>query len=501
MKKSLIILTLLFFLISSIIFAADNSDKISRKADPFGYPIYTIPYSEIRQLLLNRKYNKLNNLLDDYQKKFEKDFRNEYQLYDAYGAFTVSIPAYEKFLNEWIAEFPDSCHPHIAKAFFLDEMGWESRGYKWAKDTTKEQFQTMREYHQQAKRELNKVIQLNPKLICPYAILIDTNKTLSEDEENREIMRRALEIFPYSFMLREVYMNSLEPRWGGSYPEMDAFAEDARRFVKQNPRLALLKGYAYADWAEMCAMNEKYSEAISLSKKALLFGECNNFNYVMAESYHYNEQSALASPWINKAMILEPQSVENLILHAEISYSLGNYANSVRDVTAALNIAHSYSWVKSKQQWITKQFVAKGYKQYQAEKYQEAISSYNYAVKIDPEYAEAYYWRGQAYIRQRKPQPALNDYQRSIALNPRHFESYLSLDWILFQSRQWDAIIKYWSKYIALEPKDGRAYRERGGAYFHKGDLKAAVADAKKAADLGDAEGEKLYMKYQDAAK
>lgn len=111
------------------------------------------------------------------------------------------------------------------------------------------------------------------------------------------------------------------------------------------------------------------------------------------------------------------------------------------------------------------------------------------------------YWRGQSYCYLKKLDLALADFKKSIELNPRDYDSYISLDWVLCQSRQWDVIIDYWTKYLALEPKDGRAYRERGGTYYHKGDLRAALADAKQAADLGDEEGKRQYERLKNIVK
>jgi hypothetical protein len=48
---------------------------------------------------------------------------------------------------------------------------------------------------------------------------------------------------------------------------------------------------------------------------------------------------------------------------------------------------------------------------------------------------------------------------------------------------------------------DGRAYRERGGTYYQKGDLKAALADAGRAAELGDEEGKKQYERLKNMVK
>ena len=91
----------------------------------------------------------------------------------------------------------------------------------------------------------------------------------------------------------------------------------------------------------------------------------------------------------------------------------------------------------------------------------------------------------------------MSDVKKSIELNPRHFESYLILDSILARKGKFNDIINYWSKLIELEPKNARAYLERGGAYYHKGDLRAALIDAKKSCELGNNEGCKRFKQME----
>ena len=87
--------------------------------------------------------------------------------------------------------------------------------------------------------------------------------------------------------------------------------------------------------------------------------------------------------------------------------------------------------------------------------------------------------------------------KKAIALDPREFAYYLLMDRVLAKHKDWNRIIAYWDEYIQLNPTHSRAYVERGGAYFHKGDVKSAVRDAKIAADMGNLDGKQIYEKYK----
>ena len=50
--------------------------------------------------------------------------------------------------------------------------------------------------------------------------------------------------------------------------------------------------------------------------------------------------------------------------------------------------------------------------------YEEAISHYEKAIQIDPDYANAYSWRGAAYSMLGQHQTAIADFTKAIQLDP-----------------------------------------------------------------------------------
>ena len=56
-------------------------------------------------------------------------------------------------------------------------------------------------------------------------------------------------LFPQSFILKSSVLWSKEPRWGGSYKQMEEFAKKAQRTADKNPKLSTLYGMIYYDQA------------------------------------------------------------------------------------------------------------------------------------------------------------------------------------------------------------------------------------------------------------
>ena len=57
--------------------------------------------------------------------------------------------------------------------------------------------------------------------------------------------------------------------------------------------------------------------------------------------------------------------------------------------------------------------------------YSKALEALNNAIKINPAYAEAYFYRGLVRIKVRSNRPLL-DFNRALAYNPSYFQAYLT---------------------------------------------------------------------------
>ena len=470
--------------------------KIVNGNDPYGYPVVTVSKAEIRELFFNKDFTKLNTLLDEYQKEVETDITKEFKLYDAYEVFGINDPSVLNLFEIWLKAYPGTYQPYLARAAYFHKMGWESRGYKWAKETKAEQFAQMGDYFKQCEQDLEKALQLNPNALHAYILLIRMNTALSNDDKIEYLVQKALNIYPNSFMIRVHYIHDLKPRWGGSYYEMNRLAAEAQSLDKLNPRLRLFQGFALADQANLAYLDDKYQKSIRLYSEALKIGEYWEFYQGRAYSYYYSKHYEAALADINNAILLRPQLEDSYMLRARISSELGNIDGAISDIESAKIIAPENSEINECQEIISDKLIYKAYQYFKGKKYPQAISHYNLAVKFNPEYPEAYYWRGQAYAYNQQYKLAFVDFEKTIALDPEYFDSYLAIDWLLAREGKWERIIGYWDKYLTLKPNDGRAFLERGGTNYHKGDMEAAARDAKKACELGNNEGCKRYKQF-----
>lgn len=126
--------------------------------------------------------------------------------------------------------------------------------------------------------------------------------------------------------------------------------------------------------------------------------------------------------------------------------------------------------------------------------YERAISDYDDAIRLDPDYADAYYNRCIAYNRQRKFDLALPDCNQAIALGPgantlnatgqeklsadRSKSDYYTQRGVAYHGRnEIDRAIADYGAALRLYPKNVAALNNRARAYDDKGDSARARAD------------------------
>ena len=113
-----------------------------------------------------------------------------------------------------------------------------------------------------------------------------------------------------------------------------------------------------------------------------------------------------------------------------------------------------------------------------------AIKAFNEAIKIDPKYAPAYYYRGFAYSVQNKPDQAISEYTQVIQIDPKYKEAYYQRGTLKGQNGDFDGALADFGEVIKLDPKYAPAYYNLGHVHYFKGDLDGALNEINQALRL-----------------
>lgn len=455
----------------------------------------------VRKLLEEKDFEELDRLLRQRQLAAETDIRAEEDLYVAYDGFSIRNKKYESLFNAWVEGNPNSYRAYAARAAYFYELGWMERGNSWASETTEEQFEGMARYFRKAVEDVHVALKLNNQFVPAYDVWIGIANTGKSDVARDEIVKRALRVAPASFALRKRAMFGLTPRWGGSFDAMQAFIKEAQRYVGENPKLAVLKGAVYDEAADLKVIEDQYSVAEELYTKALSFGDDHETLMARARCRYRQENYSGAVDDLNRAIALYAAADDYYRWRSKAHSKLGQYDAALEDAESALEIDPFDERTRDHARRLSHKLKTVAYELRMNSKPLAAIDQYTDALRIAPRDPDIYRRRARAYTDLERFDEAFADLDVALRLNPDDIGTYQVLDWVLVQREEWDAIIRIWDGFIARHPENGKAYVERAGAYYHKGDLEAALRDAQRAAELGNLNGRYAYKKFLSEMK
>lgn len=115
-----------------------------------------------------------------------------------------------------------------------------------------------------------------------------------------------------------------------------------------------------------------------------------------------------------------------------------------------------------------------------------AMKDYNLAVEKNPKFADAFFARGNVKMKLQDYYGAIDDYSSAIAVNENYIEAYFNRGKAKQFLQAYEDAINDCSKIIQINPKNVDAYYLRGVLRINFGDTKNGCLDLSKAGELGD---------------
>ncbi|MBN2572497.1 MAG: tetratricopeptide repeat protein [Ignavibacteriales bacterium] len=124
-----------------------------------------------------------------------------------------------------------------------------------------------------------------------------------------------------------------------------------------------------------------------------------------------------------------------------------------------------------------KEYIDSGNKKMEKEDYTGAIEDFTKATEINPDNADAYYYRAFAKDNLMDYPAAIEDYSKAIKLNPNYTEAYYNRGFAKYYLGNYEEAIIDFTKAIELNPNDAWYYKARKIAKENLGDIEGAAAD------------------------
>jgi tetratricopeptide (TPR) repeat protein/uncharacterized RDD family membrane protein YckC len=311
-------------------------------------PPLTVNKLDILAELRARRFEALDERLKSYQQRAERNVAEEANMRLAFQTFENSDPNLAGLLSEWVKSSPSSYAAHLAWATYLFKQGWRARGGKVAAETGAGRLADMESLFAHGAREVREALFLNSKLAQAYVLQLQRERASGETDACMKLGESVLKLVPTSFIVRLEMMKCLEPRWGGSAEAMEAFARESQRFVGQNPRLAVLKGFPDFDKAVWVHGRQKdyASELRSYTKAIEKGGDEAMFYQARGELFSVLGQTQQAIEDFERANRLWPQSQETLESLAREQAQIGKYTEALDTLELASRVGGPSSYAQ-----------------------------------------------------------------------------------------------------------------------------------------------------------
>jgi Ca-activated chloride channel family protein len=137
---------------------------------------------------------------------------------------------------------------------------------------------------------------------------------------------------------------------------------------------------------------------------------------------------------------------------------------------------------------------AKGLELYRARKFEEAIKSYQEAIKLKQDFAEAYYHLGDAYFQLAQYKKAIEAYKQAARYRPESPVVYNNIGTSYNKLGEYKKAIEAYKEAIRLSPKEPAAHLNLGATYLQRGNEAAALEEYKILKTIDPALAEQLHV-------
>lgn len=196
---------------------------------------------------------------------------------DIHGTFDYLLTGggaeIDRITAAWLAQAPDSAYANLARGAYFNGAAWKARGGDAASATPRENLRRMSELVEMAIPFYEKAVSINPRLISAHTGLLVLGTLDSRPELEARAFARAEELDPACVHLAKVRMRSLQPRWGGSYEQMLAYARRISAHVPRRPHLAMHVGAPFADRGDRLVAEDQFTrETLEILEIAIASG-------------------------------------------------------------------------------------------------------------------------------------------------------------------------------------------------------------------------------------
>ena len=169
-----------------------------------------------------------------------------------------------------------------------------------------------------------------------------------------------------------------------------------------------------------------------------------------------------------------------------VDLAINDFTEAIRLKTEVIvSVTEDPTIVRRLKKELARTYVSRGTARYwKKDESNNAITDYTNAIEHDPEYADAYNYRGISHLSNGDVDDAITDYTKAIQLDPEFTEAYKDRATAYLGSGDFDKAITDYTKAIQLDPDDTDIYNYRGLVHFRNSEIDKAIEDFSRAIQL-----------------
>ncbi|HEY9634318.1 MAG TPA: tetratricopeptide repeat protein [Coleofasciculaceae cyanobacterium] len=198
--------------------------------------------------------------------------------------------------------------------------------------------------------------------------------------------------------------------------------------------------------------------------------------------------------------VIKSTNATDLYNRAETLLVLKRYQDALDSYNRAVELRPEYA-----EAWN-----GKGNSLLELKHYKDALNAYDKAIQIQPNYLEAWIGRSNALDRSQRYEEAINSFNTALKIQPNHLESLNGLGNVQIKLQNYSEAIASFDKAVKLQPNYSPTWYKRGLALHHLRQYEEAVKSYDKAVEYKPDSSEAWYQRgnalinlnrYQDAVE
>lgn len=286
--------------------------------------------------------------LDEYygrvQRSYDERAVSDEKLRSEFRHFYDSSPDLAARYTAWVKEMPGSYVAHLARAIYCIRVGEKSRGNLVIADTSDAQVNGMEASFAVASGELERSLSLERKPLLSVFYQLDIGKFQGEAARNRELLDSSLAMDAGNFIVREMYMMTLQTAWGGSTEEMKAFVADCGKAGLSQIHMKDLQSMVFGDeaWVDEYDNGNLKRAAAEYLEAARLSGDevcllC--AGKALAKAGEFRDSARILTQYLAH----DPESAQAMGWRAYVNAKLGHRADAMSDYEHAAQLGDAES--------------------------------------------------------------------------------------------------------------------------------------------------------------